>query len=232
MSFGSLFPRLACALLGLGALAPVALVGADKEETLQVGKARTEEPAKAPADSAKPADPASKPGETAQKNSYCLRPRDFIRVGVINELDTLIERRINPDGTIDIPFLKQLVPIAGLTITEAQAEITKRYKRYFKEPQVVITIVTYAERRVYVSGYVGKPGPVPIPPEENLTLGKALSMAGGILARGRRSDVAIKRMRDGKLVTIVKDVRKIDSGEEPDFVLEDDDAIYVDDSKF
>ena len=38
--------------------------------------------------------------------------------------------------------------------------------------------------------------------------------------------------RDGKLVTIVKDVRKIDSGDEPDFVLEDDDAIYVDDSKF
>jgi hypothetical protein len=57
-------------------------------------------------------------------------------------------------------------------------------------------------------------------------------MAGGIMARGRRSDVAIKRMRDGKLVTIVKDVRKIDSGDEPDFVLEDDDAIYVDDSKF
>jgi hypothetical protein len=57
-------------------------------------------------------------------------------------------------------------------------------------------------------------------------------MAGGILARGRRSDVAIKRTRDGKLVTIVKDVRKIDSGDEPDFILEDDDAIYVDDSKF
>jgi protein involved in polysaccharide export with SLBB domain len=128
--------------------------------------------------------------------------------------------------------LKTLVPIAGLTITEAQAEITKRFRRYFKEPQVVITIVNYAERRVYVSGYVGKPGPVNIPPEENLTLGKALSMAGGILARGRRSDVAIKRTRDGKLVTIVKDVRKIDSGDEPDFVLEDDDAIYVDDSKF
>ena len=232
MPFGNTFTRLACGFLCLWALTAGRVAAADKEETLQVGKARAEEPAKAPADPAKPADPAAKPAEPSQKSSYCLRPRDFIRVGVINELDTLIERRINPDGTIDIPFLKQLVPIAGLTITEAQAEITKRYKRYFKEPQVVITIVNYAERRVYVSGYVGKPGPVPIPPEENLTLGKALSMAGGILARGRRSDVAIKRMRDGKLVTIVKDVRKIDSGDEPDFVLEDDDAIYVDDSKF
>jgi polysaccharide export outer membrane protein len=206
------------------ALAAVGLIAAEKEETLQVGKPRAEEPAK----SGEPA----KPAEPTTKSSYCLRARDFIRVGVINEADTLIERRINPDGTIDIPFLKQLVPIAGLTITEAQDEITKRYRVYFKKPQVVITIVNYAERRVYVSGYVGKPGPVNIPPEENLTLGKALSMAGGILARGRRSDVAVKRMRDGKLVTTVKDVRKIDSGDEPDFVLEDEDAIYVDDSKF
>jgi polysaccharide export outer membrane protein len=224
MRSGTTFTRLACGLLGLLALAIVRLAAAEKEETLQVGKPRAEEPAKA-------GEPA-KPAEPTTKSSYCLRARDFIRVGVINEADTLIERRINPDGTIDIPFLKQLVPIAGLTITEAQDEITKRYRVYFKKPQVVITIVNYAERRVYVSGYVGKPGPVNIPPEENLTLGKALSMAGGILARGRRSDVAVKRMRDGKLVTIVKDVRKIDSGDEPDFVLEDEDAIYVDDSKF
>ncbi|MEI6247254.1 MAG: polysaccharide biosynthesis/export family protein [Verrucomicrobiota bacterium] len=220
MSLGSTFIR----LLVLLVLASVTLFAAEKEVTLQVGKPPAEEPAK-------PTD-VPKPTEVTTKSSYCLRSRDFIRVGVINEADTLIERRINPDGTIDIPFLKTLIPIAGLTITEAQAEITKRFRRYFKEPQVVITIVNYAERRVYVSGYVGKPGPVNIPPEENLTLGKALSMAGGILARGRRSDVAIKRMRDGKLVTIVKDVRKIDSGDEPDFVLEDDDAIYVDDSKF
>ena len=220
MSLGSTFIR----LLVLLVIASVPLFAAEKEETLQVGKPHAEEPAK-------PTD-VPKPTEVSTKSSYCLRSRDFIRVGVINEAYTLIERRINPDGTIDIPFLKTLIPIAGLTITEAQAEITKRFRRYFKEPQVVITIVNYAERRVYVSGYVGKPGPVNIPPEENLTLGKALSMAGGILARGRRSDVAIKRMRDGKLVTIVKDVRKIDSGDEPDFVLEDDDAIYVDDSKF
>ncbi len=224
MRFGSTFTWLACGLLGLLALIVVRLDGAEKEETLQVGKSRAEEPAK-------PGEPA-KPAEPTTRSSYCLRARDFIRVGVINEADTLIERRINPDGTIDIPFLKQLVPIAGLTITEAQDEITKRFRVYFKKPQVVITIVNYAERRVYVSGYVGKPGPVNIPPEENLTLGKALSMAGGILARGRRSDVAVKRMREGKLVTIVKDVRKIDSGDEPDFVLEDEDAIYVDDSKF
>lgn len=174
-----------------------------------------------------------KSDSSPSKSSYRLRPRDFIRTGVINENDTVIERRINPDGTIDVPFLKQLVPVAGLTITEAQDLLTKRYSRYFKQPQVVMAIVAYAERRVYISGYVGRAGPVTIPPEENLTLGKALSMAGGILARGRRSDVAIKRLKpDGEIELILKDMRKIDSGDEPDFILQDEDAIYVEDSRF
>jgi polysaccharide export outer membrane protein len=170
---------------------------------------------------------------TPTKTSYRLRSRDFIRVGVINENDTVIERRINPDGTIDVPFLKQLVPVAGLTITEAQDLLTKRFSRYFKQPQLIIAIVAYAERRVYISGYVGRAGPVTIPPEENLTLGKALSIAGGIQARGRRSDVAIKRLKpDGETEVILKDMRKIDSGDEPDFILQDEDAVYVEDSRF
>ncbi len=171
----------------------------------------------------------TKPVES--RNTYRLRARDFIRVGVINEIDTQIERRINPDGTVDIPFVKQLIPVAGLTLSQAQDEIAVRFRKYFKEPQVVISIVSYSERRVYVSGYVGKPGPVPVPPEETLTLGRALSMAGGILPRGRRSDVAVKRMRDGVMQVISKDMRRIDSGDDPDFVLEDEDQIYVDDSR-
>jgi polysaccharide export outer membrane protein len=165
------------------------------------------------------------------QNSYRLRARDFIRILVINEPDTQIERRINSDGTVDIPFLKKLVPVAGLTLTQAQVELSNQFRVFFKKPQVTISIVTYAERRVYVSGYVGRPGPVSIPPEETLTLGRALSMAGGVLPRGNRSDVAIKRSRDGSTFVISKDVRRIDDGDEPDFILEDEDQIYVRDSR-
>ena len=184
----------------------------------------------APADYAV-ATPTVQAEPAGSQNSYRLRPRDFIRVLVINEPDTQIERRINSDGTVDIPFLKKLVPVAGLTLTQAQVELSNQFRVYFKKPQVTISIVTYAERRVYVSGYVGRPGPVAIPPEETLTLGRALSMAGGVLPRGNRSDVAIKRSRDGTTFLISKDVRRIDDGDEPDFVLEDEDQIYVRDSR-
>jgi protein involved in polysaccharide export with SLBB domain len=78
-------------------------------------------------------------------------------VGVINEADTLVERRINPDGTVDIPFLKEIVKVGGLTVSEAQAVLEKLYLRYFKRPQVVLSIVSYAERRVYVNGLPASP---------------------------------------------------------------------------
>jgi polysaccharide export outer membrane protein len=177
------------------------------------------------------ATPTQQAEPAERQNSYRLRPRDFIRVLVINEPDTQIERRINSDGTVDIPFLKKLVPVAGLTLTQAQVELANQFKVYFRKPQVTISIVSYAERRVYISGYVGKPGPVSIPPEETLTLGRALAMAGGVLPRGNRSDVAIKRTREGTPLVITKDVRRIDDGDEPDFVLEDEDQIYVRDSR-
>jgi polysaccharide export outer membrane protein len=172
------------------------------------------------------------PEAPAVRSSYRLRPRDSIRVGVINEPDTLVERRISPDGTIDIPFLKEVVKVGGLTLSEAQQAIEKLFLRYFKRPQVAINILSYAERRIYVNGFVGKPGSVIVPPEESLTLGRALSMAGGILPRGSRSDVTVTRSVNGVPTPIVKDMSKIDKGEEPDFPLEDEDQIYVRDRTF
>ena len=226
--------------------APVTSASFEPENVLTIGRG-AQDPAAAPAAPAAAPAPASSPATlppgyavaaptvaeepAGGQNSYRLRPRDFIRVLVINEPDTQIERRINSDGTVDIPFLKKLVPVAGLTLTQAQVELANQFRVYFKKPQVTISIVTYAERRVYVSGYVGKPGPVSIPPEETLTLGRALSMAGGVLPRGNRSDVTIKRNRDGAPLVISKDVRRIDDGDEPDFVLEDEDQIYVRDSR-
>lgn len=176
------------------------------------------------------ADPAAGPA----RESYRLRARDFVRIGVINEADTFVERRINTDGTIDVPFLKEdsLVKIAGMTMTEAQVELAKRFGAYFKTPQVSVEIKGYAERRVYVDGSVGRTGPVPIPPEEDITLKKALAMAGGILRGGNRSAVILRRKQaDGSVRTFEINVSKIEEGAEPDVLLEDDDQVFVRESR-
>lgn len=174
------------------------------------------------------------PAAVAPRESYRLRARDFVRIGVINENDTFVERRINTDGTIDVPFLKEdsLVKIAGLTMTEAQVELAKRFGAYFKSPQVSVEIKGYAERRVYIDGSVGRTGPVAIPPEEDITLKKALAMAGGILRGGNRSAVILRRKQaDGSVRTFDINVSKIEEGTEPDVLLEDDDQVFVRESR-
>jgi polysaccharide export outer membrane protein len=180
--------------------------------------------------------PAPEPSSLASSElvSYRLRARDFVRVGVLNENETFVERRINPDGTIDVPFLGQdsLIKVAGLTMTEAQAAIAARFAKFFKSPVVTVEIRGYAERRVYIDGSVGRTGPVAIPPEENLTLKKALASAGGILRGGNRSAVVLRRKQpDGSIRTQEIDVRRIDLGESPDIPLEDDDQIFVRESR-
>jgi len=217
-------------VLTIGAGAPEPVAYAPAAVAPAAASPEAAKPAAAPADYVVAA-PTVQADPADGQNSYRLRPRDFVRILVINEPDTQIERRINSDGTVDIPFLKKLVPVAGLTLTQAQVELANQFRQFFKKPQVAISIVSYAERRVYVSGYVGKPGPVSIPPEETLTLGRALAMAGGVLPRGNRSEVTIKRNRPGAPMVITKDVRRIDDGDEPDFVLEDEDQIYVRDSR-
>lgn len=211
--------------LPLTILGALALIGCS-------GPVRTSEALDAPAAVDIPAEAAA--GGAVQRESYRLRARDFVRIGVINEADTFVERRINTDGTIDVPFLKgdSLVKIAGMTMTEAQAELAKRFGAYFKSPQVSVEIKGYAERRVYVDGSVGRTGPVAIPPEEEITLKKALAMAGGINRGGNRSAVILRRKQaDGSVRTYELNVRKIEEGDEPDVLLEDDDQITVRESR-
>ncbi len=193
------------------------------------GPARTSETLE-PGAEKDPADPAA----VLPRESYRLRARDFVRIGVINENDTFVERRINTDGTIDVPFLKEdsLVKISGMTMTEAQVELAKRFGAYFKSPQVSVEIKGYAERRVYIDGSVGRTGPVAIPPEEDITLKKALAMAGGILRGGNRSAVILRRKQpDGSVRTFEINVSKIEEGAEPDVLLEDDDQVFVRESR-
>lgn len=174
------------------------------------------------------------PAPAPARDSYRLRPRDFVRIGVINEADTFVERRINTDGTIDVPFFQSdsLVKIAGMTMTEAQAELAKRFSDYFKSPQVSVEIRGYAERRVYIDGSVGRTGPVAIPPEEDITLKKALASAGGILRSGNRSAVILRRKQpDGSVKTFEINVSRIEEGVEPDVLLEDDDQVFVRESR-
>lgn len=141
------------------------------------------------------------------------------------------EYRVSKEGNITLNFIG-IVPVEGKTLVELKSDIEKLYreKGYYKNPQVTLTVTNYAERRIYVSGYVASPGPVLIPIEEELTLGKAIDAARGVLPRASRTSVKVTRTKDGIIKNWDVDLKRIQEGLDPDFPLEEGDRVYVPDS--
>jgi len=179
------------------------------------------------------ADISSQPenaGSVKNISSYILRPTDALSAEMYMDPNIRIQQlRISQDGEVILPLIGS-VKIEGLTLQEAQKKIHDLYAKFYKNPNIILTITQFSQRRVYVNGFVGAPGPVLIPPEEEMTLSRAISSARGILPRGSRTDVKITRTYKGVNEVYSVNMRDIDTGKALDFPLMEDDVIYVRDS--
>jgi polysaccharide export outer membrane protein len=121
------------------------------------------------------------------------------------------------DGTVNLPRLNS-VPVAGLTLDEAQRRITKLYSRYLRRPLVYLDLVAPRPVRVTVVGEVQKPGFYSISQESRQsslgnvgagqtsvsssgwpTLVDAVQRAGGITGTADLSNVTLVR-RSGDIM--------------------------------
>ena len=85
---------------------------------------------------------------------------------------------VNPDGTIDLPLLKDRILAVGHTIREVESTINRLYRSGPLEHVVASLALFQANsRNVYVLGEVLKPGAYPI--AQPITALHALSLAGG-----------------------------------------------------
>lgn len=172
-----------------------------------------------------------KHGSVMASQEYRIRPLDTLRFEMYAEPDNRGEFRVSKEGNIPLNFLGQ-VSVEGKTLLELKEHVEKLYRDggFYMNPQVTFTVIAYAERRIYVSGYVQNPGPVLIPIEEELTLGTAIDLARGAQPRGNRSRVRITRTKNGVISTWEVDLKAIQEGYEPDFPLEEGDRVHVPDS--
>lgn len=170
-------------------------------------------------------------GEALGSQDYRVRPLDTLRFEMYDDPANKGEYRVSKEGNITLNFIG-IVPVEGKTLVELKNDIEKLYreKGFYTNPQVTLTVTNYAERRIYVSGFVASPGPVLIPIEEELTLGKAIDAARGVLPRASRTSVKVTRTKDGIIKNWDVDLKRIQEGLDPDFPLEEGDRIYVPDS--
>ncbi len=164
-------------------------------------------PSKAPQSQAQPQAKASKPAQAAaplsaksQEGAYRLGVMDKLRIrvaewqpadGSVRTWDAVSgDYTVGPSGALSLPFIGDL-DAAGKTTAEVGKAIGERLQGEFALRNLPSASVEVAEfRPLFLAGDVDKPGEYPYSP--NLTVLKAVSLAGGL----KRSDSGQRFARD------------------------------------
>lgn len=109
--------------------------------------------------------------------NYRLEPGDTLKISYPFHSDMdQSESLIKPDGRISITQIGEMV-VAGMTTSELEKVLVERTSDHLRNPEVVVSVSKFAEKRVYIAGEVTKPGPVEY--QKNLTPLQAIIAAGG-----------------------------------------------------
>lgn len=145
-------------------------------------------------------------------------------------------REVNLNGEILMPLIGA-VKCDGLSLIELQEKIVAAYKTYYHDPQVSVGFA-YLENSqmkspwgtVLMTGEVGRPGPVNVPSTMDLTVTRALMLAGNATALADKSRVRVSRREaDGSLKRFIVDIDKIGKDGRPDLdiILKPGDVVWV-----
>lgn len=162
-----------------------------------------------------------------------LFARDQVRVTVQGEPDMTVDRQVDTSGAVNVPLLGS-VPIAGLTIAEAQDRIAERYVKdeIFIHPEVVVIVTAFAVKEVTVLGQVGRQGTVVFPADTtSMPVVEAIAAAGGLTRIAKGDGVRVtRRIANGPDQTFTVNVDRMVEGHGTNgdvFLLEPGDIVFV-----
>jgi polysaccharide export outer membrane protein len=126
---------------------------------------------------------------------YKLRPGDRIKVFVQGEDDCTAESVLSSDGSINLPYLGD-VRVIGKSKKDAEVTIQQKYinELIFARPKVILNIIKYTERVVFLTGSVNRKGPYVFPAEvEAMNIIEVIARAGGFSDIAKKNRVYVTR---------------------------------------
>ena len=171
---------------------------------------------------------------SVQNSLYKLRPLDVLTIKVFQEPDLDTVYKVGQNGMFVLPLINA-VKVAGLTLQETQKLIKQLYEKdYLVNADVSIFISEYSPQRVYVIGQVNRPGEVVFPPEETMTLSKAITGAMGTTRLANNRSINVKRvLPNGEVKVFEVDLKAIlTKANAKDFPIYEGDTIEVPEAMF
>jgi polysaccharide export outer membrane protein len=168
----------------------------------------------------------------APQPSTTVGPGDVFEVFVVGEGGLPKEYRVQPDGSIDFPYISRL-QVAGLEPQDIVSLLKSKLveNKILIDPQVSLIVKQYNSKKVSVIGQVAKPGSIAW--TEGLKLVDAISQSGWFTNIADSNHVILTRhvTRD-KTVTAVVSVDAITDGAQADIPLQAGDTIKVESRAF
>jgi len=165
------------------------------------------------------------PGGVPATEEHTLAPNDEIEVRFPFYPDLNDRVLVGPDGRVSLQLVNT-VPVGGLTVADATKLLNRRFSQVLKDPQVTLTLRTYAPQQVFVDGWVNNPGLVRS--EVPLTVSRALAQAGGVKSGAQTDKILIlRRSSDGKVFYYQTELGNYAGAGAQDPLLKSYDVVYV-----
>lgn len=167
------------------------------------------------------------------KPSTTLGPGDLFEVSVLGEKDLPKEFRVQPDCSIDFPYIDRVNGVCGLEPQQLvdKLKTTLKEKQILTNPQLTLVVKQYASKKISVIGQVNKPGSLPW--SDGLRLFDVISQSGGFTSIADSKHVVLTRqLPGGKTITVDVNVDGIGDGTQPDIPVQAGDTIKVDSRVF
>lgn len=165
-----------------------------------------------------------------QQAQYKLRPADRLTVRIVSLTDEKVnflkepnmELVVDQKGQIELPVMG-MIPVAGLTIREAEDKVQKTAAEYLRSPNVTMKLMNFY---ITVLGEVLRQGAFLIP-EPRVNILEALGQAGGLTENANRRTLRIVRNENNVAKIYQLDLLEDNTLTSQNFFLQPNDVVLV-----
>ena len=159
---------------------------------------------------------------------YRLGPSDVISVEVFGQCPDYCKLSIPvpPNARISYPLIREGVMVAGKTVEQVAAEITKKLDEFIIDPKVTVTLDKAMSTRYSVMGNVAVPGVRVM--DRKVSVYEAILESGGVTKNGNKDKVyVVSYAKDGRLARKQVSLAQMESGKAEMVFLSPGDQVFV-----